>query len=181
MEQLRIPFEVLDPGDVEETESGRPEDVVKSNALAKAVKVAGVQEEGIIIGADTVVVSQGKILGKPRSSSEAKEMLMSLRGSVHTVLTGLALVDARSGRKESDVVKTRVWMADLSEEEIKGYVETEESLGKAGGYAIQGLGAILIDEIQGCFYNVVGLPLSRLVTLLKRFGVHTLKKFGDSS
>ena len=130
--------------------------------------------EGIVVGADTVVVFEGRVLGKPRDASEAKDMLRTLRGKVHSVLTGMAVVDAVLGRVETDLVETLVRMRPLSDEEIAAYVATGEPFGKAAGYAIQGVGGLLVEEVRGCFYNVVGLPLSRLDSLLKRFGVHIL-------
>ncbi len=102
-------------------------------------------------------------------------MLRSLSGSDHRVLTGITVVDAETGKSRSDVVETRVRFLPLSDGEIRSYVGTGEPLGKAGGYAIQGLGAVLVDEIHGCFSNVVGLPLSKLHVLLKDFGFHILK------
>ncbi len=174
MEQLGFPFEVVDPGDVEEAASGMPEEVVSKNSLAKALKVAGSLGEGIIVGADTVVVKGDRILGKPGLPAEAKEMLRALSGSSHRVLTGIAVVDAKTGRVESDIVETLVNMLPLSEEDIDRYVATGEPIGKAGGYAIQGLGAILIEEVHGCFYNVVGLPVSKLNEVLGRFGYQIL-------
>ena len=176
MEQLGIPFEVVNPGDVDETTSGAPEEAVRRNALSKALKVAREVGEGFVVGADTVVVLDERILGKPSCPSEAVEMLRALRGSVHRVLTGLAVVEAGSGSVETDVVETCVRMLEFSDEDLGAYVATGEPLGKAGGYAIQGLGAVLVEEVRGCFYNVVGLPLSRLNTLLKEFGVHALDK-----
>jgi len=176
MEQLGITFEVVDPGDVDETISGDPEDAVRRNALSKALKVARGVGEGLVVSADTIVVLDDGILGKPSSASEAEEMLRTLRGSVHRVLTGLAVVEAGSGRVETDVVETLVRMLEFSDEDLEAYVATGEPLGKAGGYAIQGLGAVLVADVRGCFYNVVGLPLSRLNTIIKEFGVHALDK-----
>lgn len=179
MEQLGVLFEVVDPGEVEEAASGRPEEVVSRNSLAKAMKVAGSLEDGIVVGADTVVVKGDRILGKPGGPSEAKEMLKALSGSSHRVLTGIAVVDTGTGRMESDVVETIVSMLPLSEEDIDQYVASREPLGKAGGYAIQGLGAVLVEGIDGCFHNVVGLPLSRLNTLLRKFGFSVLSQAGS--
>lgn len=174
MERIGLPFEVVDPGEVVEVASGRPEEVVSMNSLTKAMRVAGDLEEGVVVGADTVVVKDGRILGKPRSPSEAEEMLKALRGTVHRVLTGICVVDAGSGRRESAVVETQIHMLLLSDDEVDRYVATGEPLGKAGGYAIQGLGALLVGEVHGCFYNVVGLPLSRLNSVLRSFGVRMM-------
>lgn len=176
MERLGVPFEAVDPVEVVEVVSGRPEEVVSMNSLAKAMRVAGDLEEGVVVGADTVVVKDGRILGKPRSPSEAEEMLKALRGTVHRVLTGISVVDAGSGKRESAVVETRIHMLPLSDDEVDRYVATGEPLGKAGGYAIQGLGSLLVEEVHGCFYNVVGLPLSRLNSVLRGFRVHLISQ-----
>jgi len=173
LEQVGAPFEAVDPGEVEAT-SGMPEEQAVGNAVAKARKIAEQMGEGIVVGADTVVVFEGRVLGKPRDASEAKDMLRTLRGKVHSVLTGMAVVDAVLGLVETDLVETLVRMRPLSDEEIAAYVSTGEPFGKAGGYAIQGVGGLLVEEVRGCFHNVVGLPLSRLDSLLKRFGVHIL-------
>ncbi len=173
LEQVGAPFEAVDPGEVEAT-SGMPEEQAVGNAVAKARKIAEQMGEGIVVGADTVVVFEGRVFGKPRDASEAKDMLRTLRGKVHSILTGMAVVDAVLGRVETDLVETLVLMRPLSDEEIAAYVATGEPFGKAGGYAIQGVGGLLVEEVRGCFYNVVGLPLSRLDSLLKRFGVHIL-------
>jgi septum formation protein len=105
------------------------------------------------------------------TDQEATVMLGALQGRTHRVLTGLAVVDASSNRMETDMVETQVTFQPLSEEEIARYVATGEPLGKAGGYAVQELGAVVVEEVDGCFYNVVGLPLARLNTLVKRLGM----------
>lgn len=174
LEQIGVPFEVDDPGEVE-TASGRPEEQAVGNAVAKARKIAEQRGEGLVVGADTVVVFKGKVLGKPEDARDAKAMLRTLSGKVHSVITGLAVVDAASGRVETDFVETLVHMRLLSDEEIAAYVATGEPFGKAGGYAIQGVGGLIVEEIRGCFYNVVGLPLSRLDSLLRGFGMQLLK------
>ena len=174
MEVLGIPFEVADPGEVDEKASGRPEVAVTENAFAKASAVAERLEEGIVVGADTMVVKGNEVLGKPSDSLGAEETLRALSGSEHSVLTGIAVINAESHVSRSDVVETRVRFLPISGEEISAYVGSGEPLGKAGGYAIQGFGAVLVDEIHGCYYNVVGLPLSRLSAILKEFGVHVL-------
>lgn len=174
LEQVGVPFEVEDPGGVEESVSERPEERVVENATAKARSVARRLRKGLVVGADTVVEADDRVLEKPRDASDAREMLRALSGAVHRVLTGVAVVDAASGKAESDLVETFVHMRPLSGEEIEAYIATGEPFGKAGGYAIQGVGALLVEEVRGCFYNVVGLPLSRLDAILKRFGVSFL-------
>jgi septum formation protein len=171
MEQLGLGFAVVEPGPVREVNSGVPEEAALANALAKAKDVAERQRDAIVISADTVVVVGGKVLGKPASASEAEGMLTLLQGRTHRVMTALAVVHAASGAVESDVVETRVRMLPMTSEGIRAYVGTGEPMDKAGGYAIQGLGAVLVDEIEGCYFNVVGLPLSRLAMLLRRFRI----------
>jgi septum formation protein len=171
MKQLGLGFAVVEPGPVEEVNSGVPEEAALANALAKAKDVAVKQRDAFVISADTVVVVGGEVLGKPASASEAEEMLTLLQGRTHRVMTALAVVHAASGAVESDLVETRVRMLPMTSEEIRAYVGTGEPMDKAGGYAIQGLGAVLVDEIEGCYFNVVGLPLSRLAMLLRRFGI----------
>jgi septum formation protein len=171
LKQLGVPFEVVEPVGVHEEDDGVPEEVVIRNAQAKADHVASKLDEGIVIGADTIVVLGDTIIGKAMTDQEATEMLTALQGRTHRVLTGLAVVDASSKRTETDVVETVVTFQPLTEDEVARYVASGEPLGKAGGYAVQGLGAVIVEEVHGCFYNVVGLPLYRLSVLLEKFGV----------
>ena len=171
LNQLGVSFEVVEPDGVHEEEDGVPEEVVLRNALAKADYVASKLDEGIVVGADTIVVLGDVIIGKAMTDTEATEMLTTLQGKTHRVLTGLAVVDASSKRVETDVVETLVTFQPLSEGEITGYVATGEPIGKAGGYAVQELGAVIVEEVHGCFYNVVGLPLYGLHVLLKKMGI----------
>jgi septum formation protein len=171
LKQLGVTFEVVEPVGVHEEDDGVPEEVVLRNAQAKADHVASKVDEGIVIGADTIVVLGDTIIGKAMTDQEATEMLTALQGRTHRVLTGLAVVDASSKRTETDVVETHVTFQPLTEDEVARYVASGEPLGKAGGYAVQGLGAVIVEEVHGCFYNVVGLPLYRLSMLLETFGV----------
>lgn len=171
MEKLGVPFDVIAPEGVEEIQKGDPRKVVTMNASAKAISVADGLRAGLVIGADTVVVIDGIIMGKAEDPPEASGMLAALEGRMHRVLTGLAVVDAEAGRKEVAVVETKVWLNPLTCEEIGDYVSTGEPIGKAGGYAIQGAGGALVERIEGCFENVVGLPLSRLRSMLEGFGL----------
>jgi septum formation protein len=141
---------------------------VKRLAQTKAETVAGKLRGGLVLGADTVVVTGEEILGQPRDDEEARRMLSLLSGRWHTVLTGVALV--RSGQPPHALVEheaTRVRFSEMSIDEIDWYVSTGEPTGKAGAYAIQGKGALFIEEIQGDYFNVVGLPV-RLVYELSR-------------
>ncbi len=148
-----------------------PEKLAKNLALAKAQEVARKAREGIVIGADTVVVLGGKVLGKPKDEREAEGMLRKLSGRTHEVMTGLAVIDASTGRKTIDCVRTKVKFRRLPEEEISNYVATGEPLDKAGAYGIQGRAGVFVEKIEGCYYNVVGLPLARLAEILKDYGV----------
>ncbi len=144
-----------------------------SVALDKARAVAREWTGGpaVVLGADTEVVLDGRYLGKPRDAADAVRMLRALSGRTHEVVTGLALVDAPSGREETLAVTTRVTMIDAGDEEIAAYVATGEPLDKAGAYAVQGLGARLVARVDGCFTNVVGLPVETTRRLLERWGL----------
>jgi septum formation protein len=126
--------------------------------------------ECIIVGADTTVELDGEILGKPRDTANAREMLARLSGRTHHVLTGIFLLRLPGNASRAAVEKSAVTFAPLSEKEIDAYVASGEPLGKAGAYAIQGLAGRYIPKIEGCYFNVVGLPLARLYTLLRELG-----------
>jgi septum formation protein len=145
---------------------------VAAVALDKARAVAREWTGGpaVVLGADTEVVLDGRYLGKPRDAADAARMLRELSGRTHEVVTGLAVVDAPSGREETLAVTTRVTMIDAGAEEIAAYVATGEPLDKAGAYAVQGLGARLVARVDGCFTNVVGLPVETTRRLLERWG-----------
>jgi septum formation protein len=148
-----------------------PDKLVKTLALTKAKEVARKTKNGLIVGADTIVVRKGKIMGKPKSHGEAKVMLRGLSGKTHEVLTGLAVIDASTSKTTVDVVKTKVKFRELTEEEISTYVATGKPLDKAGAYAIQEKAGLFVEKIDGCYFNVVGLPLARLAEILKEFNV----------
>ncbi|MBR6755479.1 MAG: septum formation inhibitor Maf [Peptococcaceae bacterium] len=158
--------EVIDPAlDVQET--------VQSLAWQKAKAVAATLQDGIVLGADTIVVSEGVILGKPKTKEEAKEMLTSLSGKWHEVMTGVALIDASGKQKDWQSVEvTRVKFRNLTEQDIAAYIATNECMDKAGAYGIQGFGALLVEQIAGCYFNVVGLPLQRVAAGLFTMGVN---------
>ncbi len=148
-----------------------PNDLVLRLAEAKA-ELAAARAVGpaIIIAADTEVVLDGHIFGKPRSSDDARRMLTKLSGRSHSVLTGVAVVRLPDAERISFVETTRVEFAPLSDEEIARYLATGEPYDKAGAYAIQGYAARYIPRIEGCYFNVVGLPLSRLQHALSELG-----------
>ncbi len=140
-------------------------------ALAKARAVAPRHPGALIIAADTFGVRGKRLLGKPASPAEAVSMLSVLSGRWHRVISGFALLDVAGGRERTGAVETRVRLRRLTTAEINGYVATGEPLDKAGAYGIQGLGATLVDCIDGDYFNVVGLPLSALSVALREFGV----------
>lgn len=176
LEKSGIPFSVEDSGYEEDlTLKLEPAELAKHLALCKAEAVAKRHEDAIVIGADTIVVINGKVLGKPIDDGEAREMLGQLSGTVHTVVTGIAIIDAKNRQKITKAVETKVHFKQLTEKQIAEYIKTGESKGKAGAYAVQGLGAELIDKIEGDYYNVMGLPLSALLEELKGFGVYPVR------
>ncbi len=131
----------------------------------------GLGQGAIVLAADTEVVLDGRLLGKPRDAADAARILKALRGRIHEVITGVALVEAPAGREETAAVTTRVRMGGYSDAEIEAYVATGEPLDKAGAYAVQGLGGRLIAQVDGCFSNVVGLPVTTTRRLLERWGL----------
>lgn len=151
-----------------------PHELARILSLEKAKSVAGKYGDAIIIAADTFVVMGGKILNKPHSQDEAKGMLELLEGRTHSVITGFTILDTSSGKKLSRSVETKVTFRKLTEIEIDAYVKTKEPLDKAGAYAIQGLGSVLIKGIEGDYFNVIGLPLCALVESLTEFGIRIL-------
>jgi nucleoside triphosphate pyrophosphatase len=142
-------------------------------ALRKAMAIAVEVGAGVVLGADTVVVVDDDVFGKPLDLDEARAMLGRLRGRGHDVLTGVAIVDAATGRSASATVVSCVLMARYGDDVIERYVASGEPLDKAGAYAIQGLGGDLIDAVIGSYSNVVGLPLGETRRLLEAFGVPT--------
>jgi septum formation protein len=172
LHQIGIDFSI-DPADVDERvlPSEVPEVYAVRVALDKARLAAARVAAGIVIAADTIVVVDDEILGKPADASDAERMLKMLSGKVHRVITGLAVMDAATGKTLTRTSVTRVWFRRLAPQEIASYIATGEPLDKAGAYGIQERGALLIDKIDGCYFNVVGLPLSLLGELLRDFGI----------
>jgi len=171
LRQLGLPFTVVPSGLPEAPPSGSPAESARALALAKARAVAGRVGAGAVLGADTLVAVAGTILGKPRDADDARRMLRALRGRRHEVITGVALVEAPAGRESSAAVVTGVQMREYGEAEIDAYVASGEPFDKAGGYAVQGVGAALIARVDGCYTNVVGLPLRTTRRLLEAWGL----------
>lgn len=170
LRQIGLSF-TTDPAHIDESvRAGEaPGDYAVRLALDKAREVAGRRKVGVIIAADTIVVVDDDILGKPADADDAGRMLGMLSGRMHRVITGVALLDAGTGKAVSRFAVTNVWFRELSLGEIAAYVATGEPMDKAGAYGIQGKGALLIEKIEGCYANVVGLPIALLHTLLREF------------
>lgn len=182
--QIGAEFEIRVSEKEEIYHSEKPEEIVCELALMKAENVASELSEAeragaVVLGADTVVVLDGKILGKPSDEEEAARMLSALQGRSHEVYTGVAVLEyAESGeeavsggwkleKKENYAVETRVYVNPMTEQEIREYIATGDPMDKAGAYGIQGRFAAYIDRIEGDYYNVVGLPVSRVYRTLK--------------
>lgn len=151
-----------------------PVELVMYHSREKALDIANDLTEGIIISADTVVVCDGEVLGKPENEEHAKSMLSQINGRAISAVTGLTVMDAASKKVITEHEMTGIWMRMMSEELINDYINTGEPFGKAGSFAIQGKGAILVERIDGDFFNVVGLPLFRLSKMLEKFNINVL-------
>jgi len=174
---LNIPFSVHVSDFAEVIDySIEPKEIVQKLAWEKAKKVKEKYKEGLIIGADTIVVIDKQILGKPKDKEDAFQMLNQLQGRTHTVFTGIAIIDANTNQTQKNFAQAFVTMKKLSEEEIWDYIATKEPLDKAGAYAIQRIGASFISQITGDYFAVVGLSIYLLSELLKQFGFNLLKQ-----
>lgn len=148
-----------------------PHDLVQRLALAKAELVAArAVGPAIVLAADTEVTLDDRVFGKPRSAEDARRMLRQLSGRTHTVVTGVALIRLPDGERSGFVEPTLVHFAQISEEEIDRYIATDEPFDKAGGYAIQGRAGRYIPRIEGCYFNIVGLPVARVTQALAQLG-----------
>jgi len=173
LEGFGLKFKVL-PSRIRERRSARGGSyagLVKANALDKARSAASIVKDGVIIAADTIVVSKGKIFGKPKNLKDARRMLKKLSSKPHQLYSGLAVIDKGSNRTVVDYEKTKIYMDKLSDRQLKEYFAKVSPLDKAGSFDIQGKGAFFIRRIEGCFYNVVGLPIRKLFRILKKLKV----------
>ncbi len=173
---LRIPFKVI-PSRVDEKFDGTEDfrEFAMSMAKEKAMEVYDRLKDGWILGADTIVIVDGRLFGKPKDYDDAKHMLKFLSGREHTVITGFCIIDPGGDLSYIEAVESRVRIRELSEEEIDAYLETGEPFDKAGAYAVQGIGSFMIKSINGSYTNVVGLPVCEVIFALKRLGA--LRKF----
>jgi septum formation protein len=181
LRNLGVEFEVASSKVEERPHPGEaPPDYITRVARAKVVAIARTLERGLVIGADTEVVLNGKILGKPVDAADAARMLSELSGNWHAVMTGVALYDVTTRKEVADYEKTLVRFATLTRDEIDWYVSTGEPLDKAGAYGIQGYGGLFVEEVAGNYYNVVGLPLPLVYRLARRLGYSLLPRFPRS-
>jgi septum formation protein len=175
LEQIGLQFEIEPSNHDEELQDDlTPHEMAKALSLEKARAVASKNKNAIIIAADTFIVIDEKIVGKPHTDDQARDMLILLNGKSHLVITGYTILDTDDGKLVVRSVETTVHMRGLTPDEIEAYIATGEPIGKAGAYAIQGLGSVFIEGIEGDYSNVVGLPLSALAASLTEFGFHLL-------
>lgn len=175
LEQIGLRFSCL-PAEVDEEALGvlSARDMVSKLAWLKAWTVARQLKKGIVIAADTVVVVDDLVMGKPVNRKDAEQKLSLLSAREHQVMTGLCVFNCQDQKHAVEVEVTRVFFRNLSTCEINVYLDSGEWVDKAGAYGIQGLGALLIEKIEGCYFNVVGLPLNRLNQMLSKQGVYLL-------
>ena len=173
LSRLGLVFETEESGYEEEMRLELdPEKLAEHLSFHKAKPVSDRNPDAIVIAADTFIVFQGKYLGKPKGEEEARNMLKELSGKRHEIITGVTVMD--KDKTISFVSKADVYMKDLSLETIDNYIKTGEPMDKAGAYAIQGKGAVLIEKMEGDFFGAVGLPIGRLSEELKKFGINIL-------
>lgn len=171
LEQIGVKFEIITANGEEVITASDPKEVVKELSMQKAREVAGRCDGTLIIGADTVVAANGKILGKPKDKEDAVNMLRLIQGNSHEVLTGVTVLMPRTGREICFAEVTKVHVYPMSEAQIQAYVETGEPMDKAGAYGIQGAFAAYVRGIEGDYNNVVGLPVGRLYQEMLKEGV----------
>lgn len=173
--RVKLPFEVQENNYEEDMGLEMPPgELAEYLSAGKAKSVAGQHANAIVIAADTFVVYDNHPLGKPKTAERAKEMLEMLSGKEHRIITGVTIIETDSDKSRSFHETTKVFMAELSPEMIDAYIKTGEPLDKAGAYALQEIGALLVEKIEGDFFTACGLPLRRLVQELKFFGINIL-------
>ena len=182
LKNANVKFKVMSSSIEELTlENESPCQMVMRLAFEKGMDIASSQKSDLIISADTIVVLDDNILGKPKDDIHARKMIINLSGRNHQVITGISLINLDNNKKIIDYVISNVKFKNLSEQDVNDYITTKEFLDKAGAYGIQGYGALLVDEIQGDYFNIVGLPISRLSDLLKKHFNINLFMEGDVS
>ncbi len=175
LEQIGLKFEIVKSDFKEKVNSSmEPGELVKFLSMQKAKIVGSKYKNSIIVAADTIIVLNNEIIGKPKTEKEAIKILRLLSGKAHTVITGLTVLDSTNNKAVTKSVETKVFFRKLKSSEIENYIKLENTLDKAGAYGIQGIGSLLIEKIEGDYFNVVGLPLSTLHETLKNFGVNLI-------
>lgn len=181
LSSLGIEFDII-PADVDE--KLLPGETFKEHvirlSIEKSKKVSRENPDAFVLGADTLVVIDGRPLGKPKDEGEAVEMLQAISGKTHTVLSGYCVMDGGTGEMKTGVVETEVTIKGLTGDEIEAYVSTRESMDKAGSYAIQGIGSFMVSEIHGSYTNVVGLPVPEVVGAFIDLGAIEIVKDEES-
>ncbi|MBQ9265302.1 MAG: septum formation inhibitor Maf [Clostridia bacterium] len=167
-----IPFEVI-TADAEELKTGEPDKLVMENARRKAKAVWDKHPGRVVLGADTIVYQHGKVLGKPRDEKEAAQMLHDLSGAWHAVYTGVCVIRP-DGEEDVRVDISKVQFVPLEDEVIQAYVKTKEPMDKAGAYALQGIGGMYVQRIEGSYSNVIGLPMALARDMLRQAGIQNL-------
>lgn len=168
--KYNVDFSIVKSDIEEKTFVGeRPEQIAMSLAFQKSFNISKLYPDNIIIGADTIVAYEDEILGKPKDEEDAFRILKLLSGKTHNVITGISIINLNSKIKIVDYENTKVKFRDLDDDKIYKYLKTKEYVDKAGSYGIQGYGALLVEKIEGCYLNVVGLPLVKLDILLGEY------------
>jgi len=181
LESLGLRFTIVEPSDVENHDRELPPaDLVELNSRAKAHCVAAHQPaDTLVLGADTLVCLEGKIFGKPRDLDEARQMLLALSGRCHDVYTGITLMRTNIGTILTDYERTAVTFRDLSVSDLELYLEAVKPLDRAGAYTVEGIGGLLVERFEGCYYNVLGLPLAKLDEMLRTIGANLFLVAGE--
>ncbi|KGJ50923.1 septum formation inhibitor Maf [Clostridium sp. NCR] len=177
LENTNLKFSVI-TSDIDERifENEEPIQLVLRLAFEKCMSVAQNNPSDLVIGADTIVVLDNEILGKPKNEEEAFKTLSKLSNREHQVITGMSIVNLENEKKLVDYAISNVKFKKLTDQDIKDYISTKECLDKAGSYGIQGYGALLVEEIKGDYFNIVGLPISKLSDILKiNFNINLFK------
>jgi len=175
LSQIGLKFEV-DPSNYQEDMSLKmdPKELAEYLSLGKAKDVAQRHKDSIIIAGDTFCVLDKEVLGKPKTKENAKAMLQKLSGKTHSIITGFAIIDTETKKQISKSVETKVYFRNISEKEIDTYIDSGEPMDFAGAYAIQHLGGLFVEKIDGDYFNIVGLPILPLTIELKNFGINIL-------
>lgn len=178
-QQMGLEFEIV-PSDYEEdmTLDLAPEELAKTLAYGKATDIAKKNSEGIVLGIDTFISFEGKKLGKPKTEEKARELLKNFSGKELLVYSGVAIIDCATKNEIRDFEVSKVKFRDLTDLEIDLYIKTGEPLDKAGAFAIQGLGSVFIEKIDGCYANIVGFPIANIYKNLQKMGVNIFEYNG---